>query len=68
MMRTITMSRCKSVRSCFELHREGSSNSKPVHKETIVLEWSSRQLRTTIVKEKYVGVRRFSCKFDISLP
>ncbi|EEE56079.1 hypothetical protein OsJ_04907 [Oryza sativa Japonica Group] len=52
MMRTITMSRCKSVRSCFELHREGSSNSKPVHKETIVLEWSSRQLRTTIVKEK----------------
>uniref|UniRef100_A0A0D3EZ53 BACK domain-containing protein n=1 Tax=Oryza barthii TaxID=65489 RepID=A0A0D3EZ53_9ORYZ len=52
MMRTITMSRCKSVRSCFELHREGSSNSKPVHKETIVLEWSSRQLRTTIVKER----------------
>ncbi|XP_066162935.1 BTB/POZ domain-containing protein FBL11 isoform X3 [Oryza sativa Japonica Group] len=58
MMRTITMSRCKSVRSCFELHREGSSNSKPVHKETIVLEWSSRQLRTTIVKEKIRWTQR----------
>uniref|UniRef100_A0A0D9VAS6 BACK domain-containing protein n=2 Tax=Leersia perrieri TaxID=77586 RepID=A0A0D9VAS6_9ORYZ len=50
MIRTIRMSRCKSVRSCFDLQREGSS--KPVHKETIVLEWSSRQLRTTIVKER----------------
>lgn len=51
MIRSVRMSRCKSVRSCFELHREGSS-TKPVHKDTIVLEWSSRQLRTTIVKER----------------
>ncbi|KAF0893759.1 hypothetical protein E2562_029655 [Oryza meyeriana var. granulata] len=50
MIRTVRMSRCKSMRSCFEHPREGSS--KPVHKETIVLEWSSRQLRTTIVKER----------------
>ncbi|KAG8053824.1 hypothetical protein GUJ93_ZPchr0001g31271 [Zizania palustris] len=50
MIRTVRMSRCKSVRSCFELHREGSS--KPVHKETIVLEWGSRHLSTTIVKER----------------
>ncbi|CAM0885363.1 unnamed protein product [Alopecurus aequalis] len=51
MMRSVRMSRCKSARSCFERQREVSS-SKPVHKETIVLEWSSRQLRTTVVEER----------------
>uniref|UniRef100_J3L890 Uncharacterized protein n=1 Tax=Oryza brachyantha TaxID=4533 RepID=J3L890_ORYBR len=50
MIRAVRMSRCKSARSCFDLPSEGSS--KRVHKETIVLEWSSRQLRTTIVKER----------------
>uniref|UniRef100_A0ACD5XA18 Uncharacterized protein n=1 Tax=Avena sativa TaxID=4498 RepID=A0ACD5XA18_AVESA len=52
MLRSVRMSRCKSVRSCFEFHGEVPSSSKPVHKETIVLEWSSRQLRTTIVEER----------------
>lgn len=37
MLRSVRMSRCKAARSSFELHREVSS-SKPVHKETIVLE------------------------------
>ncbi|TVU37011.1 hypothetical protein EJB05_18974 [Eragrostis curvula] len=46
MIRTVRMSRCKSWRSCFE------GSSKRVHKDTIVLEWSSRRLRTTIVKER----------------
>ncbi|TVU37009.1 hypothetical protein EJB05_18972, partial [Eragrostis curvula] len=46
MIRTVRMSRCKSWRSCFE------GSSKRVHKDTIVLEWSSRRLTTTIVKER----------------
>jgi hypothetical protein len=52
MIRSVRMSRCKSARSYFEPHREVPSSSKPVHKETIVLEWNSRQLRTTIVEER----------------
>jgi hypothetical protein len=46
MIRTVRMSRCKSWRSSFE------GSSKAVHKDTIVLEWSSRRLTTTIVKER----------------
>ena len=54
MMRSVRMSRCKSARPCFEPPPAADvpSSSKPVHKETIVLEWSSRQLRTTVVKER----------------
>ncbi|CAL4971944.1 unnamed protein product [Urochloa decumbens] len=51
MMRSLRMSRCKTMRgSCLELPREGSS--KPVHRDTIVLEWNSTRLTTTIVKER----------------
>ncbi|KAM0854319.1 hypothetical protein ACQ4PT_050505 [Festuca glaucescens] len=52
MMRSVRMSRCKSARSCFDPRVEVSSSSKPVHKETIVLEWTSKQLRTTVVEER----------------
>jgi hypothetical protein len=52
MIRSVRMCRCKSTRLYFEPHREVPSSLKPVHKETIVLEWSSRQLRTTIVEER----------------
>ncbi|XP_047059594.1 BTB/POZ domain-containing protein FBL11-like [Lolium rigidum] len=52
MMRSVRMSRCKSARSCFDPRMEVSSSSKPVHKETIVLEWTSKQLRTTVVEER----------------
>lgn len=47
---TVKMSRCKSWRSSFEL--QTVETFKPVHKETIVLEWNSKELRTTIVKER----------------
>ncbi|KAL6616789.1 hypothetical protein ACP70R_039059 [Stipagrostis hirtigluma subsp. patula] len=50
MIRTVRMSRCKSLRSSFDIQRDGFS--KPVHKDTIVLEWSRRRLTTTIVKER----------------
>ncbi|KAG2603532.1 hypothetical protein PVAP13_5KG777000 [Panicum virgatum] len=51
MMRSLRMSRCKTLRgSCLELPSEGSS--KPVHKDTVVLEWSSTRMTTTIVKER----------------
>ncbi|GJN16613.1 hypothetical protein PR202_gb03617 [Eleusine coracana subsp. coracana] len=46
MMRTVRMSRCKSWRSSFE------GSSKLVHKDTLVLERSSRRLTTTVVKER----------------
>ncbi|KAF8642194.1 hypothetical protein HU200_067457 [Digitaria exilis] len=50
MIRVVRMSRCKTLRgSCLELSRGAS---KPVHKDTVVLEWSSKRLTTTIVKER----------------
>ncbi|XP_040241985.1 BTB/POZ domain-containing protein FBL11 isoform X5 [Aegilops tauschii subsp. strangulata] len=57
MMRSVRMSRCKksaaAARSCFGEASSSSSNRKPVqHRETIVLEWSSRQLTTTVVEER----------------
>ncbi|XP_037416148.1 BTB/POZ domain-containing protein FBL11-like isoform X2 [Triticum dicoccoides] len=57
MMRSVRMSRCKksaaAARSCFGEASSSSSNPKPVqHRETIVLEWSSRQLTTTVVEER----------------
>ncbi|TKW19054.1 hypothetical protein SEVIR_5G472800v4 [Setaria viridis] len=52
MIRAVRMSRCKTLRgSCLELPR-GRGASKPVHKDTVVLEWSSTRLTTTIVKER----------------
>ncbi|CAD6234583.1 unnamed protein product [Miscanthus lutarioriparius] len=51
MIRSVRMSRCKTMKgSCLEVARQGSS--RPVHKDTVVLEWSSRRLTTTIVKER----------------
>ncbi|XP_021312712.1 BTB/POZ domain-containing protein FBL11 isoform X2 [Sorghum bicolor] len=51
MIRSVRMSRCKTMKgSCLEVPRQGSS--RPVHKDTVVLEWSSRRLTTTIVKER----------------
>ncbi|KAL6853979.1 hypothetical protein ACP4OV_020008 [Aristida adscensionis] len=50
MIRTVMLSRCKSLRSSLGPHKEESS--KHVHKDTVVLEWSSRKLTTTIVKER----------------
>ncbi|WVZ67277.1 hypothetical protein U9M48_016380 [Paspalum notatum var. saurae] len=51
MIRSVRMSRCKTLRgSCLGVPREGSS--KPVHKDTVVLEWSSRRITTTIVQER----------------
>lgn len=60
MMRSVRMSRCKksaAARSCFgeasPSSSSSNSNSKAVqHRETIVLEWSSRQLTTTVVEER----------------
>ncbi|XP_037408630.1 BTB/POZ domain-containing protein FBL11-like isoform X4 [Triticum dicoccoides] len=57
MMRSVRMSRCKksaaAARSCFVEASSSSSNPKPVqHRETIVLEWSSRQLTTAVVEER----------------
>ncbi|VAH86151.1 unnamed protein product [Triticum turgidum subsp. durum] len=57
MMRSVRMSRCKKSaaagRSCFGEAPPSSSNPKPVqHRETVVLEWSSRQLTTTVVEER----------------
>ncbi|EMS61585.1 hypothetical protein TRIUR3_08581 [Triticum urartu] len=57
MMRSVRMSRCKKSaaagRSCFGEAPPSSSIPKPVqHRETIVLEWSSRQLTTTVVEER----------------
>lgn len=50
MIRVVRMSRCKTLRgSCLGLPRGAS---KPVHKDTVVLEWSSKRLTTTIVKER----------------
>ncbi|CAO2167852.1 unnamed protein product, partial [Urochloa humidicola] len=52
MMRSLRMSRCKTLRgSCLELPR-GEGSTKPVHRDTIVMEWSSTRLTTTIVKER----------------
>ncbi|CAO1943200.1 unnamed protein product [Urochloa humidicola] len=52
MMRSLRMSRCKTLRgSCLELPR-GESSTKPVHRDTVVMEWSSTRLTTTIVKER----------------
>lgn len=52
MIRAVRMSRCKTLRgSCLELPR-GRGASKPVHKDTVVLEWNSTRLTTTIVKER----------------
>ncbi|OEL14832.1 BTB/POZ domain-containing protein FBL11 [Dichanthelium oligosanthes] len=51
MIRAVRMSRCKTMRgSCLEVPRGGAS--KPVHKDTVVLEWSSTRLTATIVKER----------------
>ncbi|ONM34240.1 BTB/POZ domain-containing protein FBL11 isoform X2 [Zea mays] len=53
MIRSVRMSRCKKMAgSCLEVPRQGSSTSRPVHKDTVVLEWSSRMFTTTIVKER----------------
>ncbi|XP_044352338.1 BTB/POZ domain-containing protein FBL11 isoform X2 [Triticum aestivum] len=57
LMRSVRMSRCKKSaaagRSCFGEAPPSSSNPKPVqHRETVVLEWSSRQLTTTVVEER----------------
>ncbi|KAJ1287252.1 hypothetical protein BS78_03G416700 [Paspalum vaginatum] len=45
MIRSVRMSRCRTLRG-------EVPSSKPVHKDTVVLEWSSRRLTTTIVKER----------------
>ncbi|XP_008788422.2 BTB/POZ domain-containing protein FBL11 isoform X2 [Phoenix dactylifera] len=47
---TVKISRCKSQRCGFEL--QTVETFKAVHKETIVLEWNSKELRTTMVKER----------------
>lgn len=49
-MRNVRMSRCVPQKCGFELQSEGAFN--PVHKETVVLEWTSKELRTTVVKER----------------
>lgn len=41
---------CKTQRCAFTL--QNSTACKMVHKETIVLEWSSKEVRTTIVRER----------------
>ncbi|PKA62385.1 BTB/POZ domain-containing protein FBL11 [Apostasia shenzhenica] len=45
---TVKICRCKAQKCGFEL--EGLRASKPVHKETIVLEWTSKELRTTVIE------------------
>jgi hypothetical protein len=52
MIRGVRMSRCRALRgwSCLEL--PGGSREPRVHKDTVVLEWSSTRLTTTIVKER----------------
>nr|XP_010940313.1 BTB/POZ domain-containing protein FBL11 [Elaeis guineensis] len=47
---TVKISRCKSQRCTFEF--QTVETFKPVHNETIVLEWNSTELRTTMVKER----------------
>ncbi|KAG1369638.1 hypothetical protein COCNU_15G000040 [Cocos nucifera] len=47
---SVKISRCKTQRCAFEL--QTVKTFKPVHKETIVLEWNSTELRTTMVKER----------------
>ncbi|KAJ4798429.1 BTB/POZ domain-containing protein FBL11 [Rhynchospora pubera] len=49
-LRTVKMSRCKKQKLCFGLNAE---IAKPIHKETIILQWNSKtDLRTSIVKER----------------
>ncbi|KAG0492064.1 hypothetical protein HPP92_005462 [Vanilla planifolia] len=47
---TLMICRCKH-RSCAFQH-EALGEFKPVHKNTIILEWTSNELRTTVVKER----------------
>ncbi|XP_020245630.1 BTB/POZ domain-containing protein FBL11 isoform X2 [Asparagus officinalis] len=49
-MRNIRISRCMSHKCGLEL--QSAEAFKPVHKETIVMEWTSAELRTIIVKER----------------
>ncbi|XP_073007356.1 BTB/POZ domain-containing protein FBL11 isoform X2 [Typha latifolia] len=46
----VRISRCRPQRCGFDL--QTTSSCKPVHKDTIILEWNSKELRTTIVKER----------------
>ncbi|KAH7671420.1 RNI-like protein [Dioscorea alata] len=46
----VRISCCKSHRCGFEFMEKKAF--KPVHKETIVLEWNQKELRTTLVKER----------------
>ncbi|XP_020680084.1 BTB/POZ domain-containing protein FBL11 isoform X7 [Dendrobium catenatum] len=47
---TVKICRCKAQRCAFKLEKLGGFN--PEHKETIVLEYTSKQLRTTVVRER----------------
>ncbi|PIA25214.1 hypothetical protein AQUCO_12200001v1 [Aquilegia coerulea] len=54
---TVTIARCKQQKCAFELQTlEGCR--RPVHKESIVMEWNSRGLRTTVVKERLQQMER----------
>ncbi|KAM0940350.1 putative chromatin remodeling & transcription regulator BTB-POZ family [Dioscorea sansibarensis] len=46
----VRISCCKSQRCGFEFMEKKAF--KPLHKETIVLEWNQKELRTTLVKER----------------
>lgn len=49
---TVKLARCKFERCAFDF--DGFSGSAPriKHSRTIVLEWNSREIRTTIVMER----------------
>ncbi|ONK55295.1 uncharacterized protein A4U43_UnF5450 [Asparagus officinalis] len=49
-MRNIRISRCMAHKCGLEF--QSAEAFKPVHKETIVMEWTSSELRTIIVKER----------------
>ncbi|XP_058088680.1 LOW QUALITY PROTEIN: BTB/POZ domain-containing protein FBL11 [Magnolia sinica] len=52
LLSTVKIARCKSPKCSFKLRRGEEAWKRAVHKETIVLEWNSKELRTTIVKER----------------
>ncbi|XP_042482383.1 BTB/POZ domain-containing protein FBL11 isoform X3 [Macadamia integrifolia] len=47
----IKIARCKQWRCPFNLQKLDDCR-RPLHKETIILEWNSKELRTTVVKER----------------
>lgn len=49
---TVKIARCKSQKCALSLQQVQEARGRPVHKETLVLAWSSRHLARTVVKER----------------